>query len=107
LPHRIQPVRRRATTYGYDKAGNRTEAGSTTYTFNALNQLTEASDDTTYSYDGAGRMTGKSNGTEETSYKWNLLDQLVGVEAGAEAVGWGAGSNAWTALVFRSPTTAT
>jgi RHS repeat-associated protein len=73
-----------ATSYGYDKAGNRTEAGSTTYAFNALNQLTEASDGTTYSYDGAGRMTGKAKGAEETSYEWSPLDHLAKVEGPTE-----------------------
>ncbi len=77
-----------ATTYGYDKAGNRTEAGGTTYAFNALNQLTESSDGTTYSYDGAGRMIGKANGSEETSYEWEPLDHLVKVEGPSETASY-------------------
>jgi len=77
---RYDPPGEGSTAYGYDKAGNRTEAGGTTYTYNALNQLTEASDGTTYGYDGAGRMTGRAKGAEETTYEWNPLDQLTGVE---------------------------
>ena len=69
-----------ATSYGYDAAGNRTEAGGTTYSFNALNQLTEDSAGTTYSYDGAGRLAGEINGSEETSFGWDPLDHLAKVE---------------------------
>jgi len=76
----FNPVGEGATTYGYDKAGNRTEAGLTTYAFNALNQLTEASDGTTYGYDGAGRLTSVAKGEEETTYGWNLFDHLATVE---------------------------
>ncbi len=77
-----------ATSYGYDKAGNRTEAGGTTYSFNALNQLTEASDGTTYSYDGAGRMIDKVKGSEETSYAWEPLDHLAKVEGSSETASY-------------------
>ena len=69
-----------STTYGYDAAGNRTEAGGTTYTFNALNQPTEDSAGTTYSYDGAGRLTAEVNGPEETTYAWDPFDHLAKVE---------------------------
>jgi len=69
-----------ATAYGYDTAGNRVEAGATTYKYNALNQLTSASDGTTYSYDSAGRMTGMENESEETTYEWDLFDHLAKAE---------------------------
>jgi len=78
-----------ATSYGYDKVGNRTEAGPTTYGFNALNQLTESSNGTTYSYDGAGRLIGKVKGAEETSYDWNPLDHLAKVESPTETASYG------------------
>ncbi|HET8956554.1 MAG TPA: DUF6531 domain-containing protein [Solirubrobacterales bacterium] len=68
------------TSYGYDAAGNRTEAGGITYTFNALNQPTESSTGTTYSYDGDGRLTGEINGTEETTFAWDPFDHLAKVE---------------------------
>lgn len=67
-----------ATAYGYDAAGNRTEAGGTTYTFNALNQATESSTGTTYSYDGAGRLAAEVSGPEETTYGWDAFDHLDG-----------------------------
>jgi RHS repeat-associated protein len=69
-----------ATTYGYDAAGNRTEAGGITYAFNALNQPTEASTGTSYSYDAAGRLTGEVNGSEETTFAWDPFDHLAKVE---------------------------
>jgi RHS repeat-associated protein len=69
-----------STSYAYDAAGNRTSAGGMTFSFNALNQLTSSSNGTTYSYDGAGRMIGKIEESEETTYKWNLLDHLASVE---------------------------
>jgi RHS repeat-associated protein len=69
-----------ATSYGYDAAGNRTEAGGTTYTFNALNQPTESSTGTTYSYDGDGRLGSEVNGAEETTFAWDPFDHLAKVE---------------------------
>ena len=39
----LNPLGEGSTGYGYDKAGNRTEAGGLTYSFNALNQLIESS----------------------------------------------------------------
>ncbi len=73
-----------STGYDYDEAGNRTEAGSTTYSYNVLNQLTSASNGTTYSYDGAGRVTGIEKGAEETTYEWDPLDHLVKAEGPSE-----------------------
>ena len=69
-----------STTYAYDAAGNRTEAAGTTYAFNALNQPTESSAGTTYSYDGAGRLSAEVNGSEETTYAWDPFDHLAKVE---------------------------
>jgi RHS repeat-associated protein len=75
-----------STTYGYDVAGNRTAAGSTAYTFNALNQLTEDSTGTAYSYDGAGRLTGEVSGSEETTFAWDPLDHLAKAETSSGTV---------------------
>ena len=75
-----------STSYGYDAAGNRTEAGGTTYTFNALNQLTESSTGNTYSYDEAGRLTAEANGPEETIFAWDPFDHLAKVEGPGGAV---------------------
>ncbi len=73
-----------STSYSYDAAGNRIEAAATTYSYNALNEPTESSDGTTYAYDGAGRMTEKVKGEEETTYSWDLLDHLAKVEGPTE-----------------------
>jgi RHS repeat-associated protein len=68
------------TTYGYDAASNRTEARGITYSFNALNQPTESSTGTTYSYDSDGRLTGEINEAEETTFAWDPFDHLAKVE---------------------------
>jgi RHS repeat-associated protein len=75
-----------STAYAYDAAGNRTQAGATTYVFNALNQPTESSAGTTYSYDGAGRLTTEVNGSEETAFAWNPFDHLAKVEGAGGTV---------------------
>jgi RHS repeat-associated protein len=77
-----------STAYGYDKAGNRTEAGGTIYEYNALNQLVKASDGTTYSYDGAGRMTAKESEAGKTSYEWDLFDHLAKAEGPSETASY-------------------
>jgi RHS repeat-associated protein len=77
-----------STSYGYDEAGNRTEAGGITYGFNSLNQLTEASDGTTYGYDEAGRMIAKESEAGKTNYKWDLFDHLAKVEGPTETVNY-------------------
>jgi RHS repeat-associated protein len=70
-----------STTYGYDAAGNRTAAGGVAYSFNTLNQLTEDSTGTTYSYDGDGRLIGEVNGSEEKTFAWDRLDHLAKAES--------------------------
>ena len=77
------------TSYEYDKAGNRTKAGGTTYSYNALNQLTESSGGTAYDYDGAGRMKERVKGLEKTTYSWDLLDHLAKVEGPTETTSYG------------------
>ncbi|HEX5928969.1 MAG TPA: DUF6531 domain-containing protein [Solirubrobacterales bacterium] len=75
-----------STGYAYDPAGNRTEAGATTYSFNELNQLIGASGGTTYDYDEAGRLTEVSQGETATTYGWNVLDELIGVDNGVQEI---------------------
>jgi RHS repeat-associated protein len=77
-----------STSYGYDAAGNRTSAEGTTYTYNALNQLTESSDGATYGYDGAGRMTSRTKEAKETIYEWDLFDHLASVEGPSGATSY-------------------
>jgi RHS repeat-associated protein len=72
-----------STTYGYDPAGNRTSVGSTTYSFNALDELTEDSAGTAWSYDGDGRLATVDSEAGTTSYSWDPLGQLAGVEGPA------------------------
>ncbi|HEU4705601.1 MAG TPA: RHS repeat-associated core domain-containing protein, partial [Solirubrobacterales bacterium] len=77
-----------STAYAYDAAGNRTEASGTTYTYNALNQLTGSSDGTTYGYDSAGRLTNEAKESEKTTYTWDPLDHLAKVEGPTETASY-------------------
>ncbi|HEU5104991.1 MAG TPA: right-handed parallel beta-helix repeat-containing protein [Solirubrobacterales bacterium] len=75
-----------STSYGYDAAGNRTEADGVTYGFNALNQLTSASDGRTYDYDAAGRLIEVDSGEQATTYGWSPLDELEDIDDGTQPV---------------------
>ncbi len=72
----------REVTYQYDGVGNRitvTDDGVTTaYTMNDLNQYTQAGN-TTYSYDADGNMTGKTDATGTTIYDYDVENRLIGV----------------------------
>jgi RHS repeat-associated protein len=72
-----------STSYGYDPAGNRIEAGATSYSFNDLNQLTNASNGTTYDYDDAGRLIEVNQGEASMTYDWSVLDELASADTGA------------------------
>jgi RHS repeat-associated protein len=72
--------------YAYDPAGNRTQAGSVTSTFDALNELTGSSDGTSYDYDGAGRMIERTTASQTTAYSWDALDQLVEIDEAANPI---------------------
>jgi RHS repeat-associated protein len=73
-------------SWTYGPAGRRashtTSAGTTTYDWNSLGQLTAATPAsgpaTTYSYDAAGRRTTQTDGTLTTTYKWDPAGDLVG-----------------------------
>jgi len=75
-----------STAYDYDPAGNRTEAGATTFSFNDLNQLIAASNGTTYDYDDAGRLVEITQGEANTTYGFNALDELTDVNTGAQEI---------------------
>lgn len=68
----------------YDAAGNRTSqtvnSATTTYQYNALDQLTSAGA-VTYLYNGRGDMTKITNGSNITNYTYNAADQLTNVTA--------------------------
>jgi RHS repeat-associated protein len=73
----------RAITYTYDAAGNRTvvadsQAGTTTFTFDNLNEVTAAGT-TTYGYDADGNRTSMTDGSGTTTYSWDDLNQLTSV----------------------------
>lgn len=80
---------------GYDDYGNQTslddpDAGLTTYQYDALHRIISQTDArgyvTTFSYDGAGRMTQKTAGGSTTSYTYatsgNGAGQLASVQKG-------------------------
>jgi RHS repeat-associated protein len=75
-----------STGYDYDPAGNRIEVGATTYSFNDLNQLTSASNGTTYDYDNAGRLIEVDQGEADTTYGWNVLDEMMGAGTGTQEI---------------------
>jgi RHS repeat-associated protein len=77
-----------STAYDYDPAGNRIEAGATTYSFNSLNQLTSASNGTAYDYDDAGRLTEVDQGEASAAYGWRVLDELTRVDTGSEEINY-------------------
>ena len=70
--------------FTYDGAGNRNSmtvnTSTTNYTFNALDQLTNAGA-VTYNYNGRGDMTKITNGSNITNYTYDAADQLTNVTA--------------------------
>jgi RHS repeat-associated protein len=95
----IDPLERK-TTRTFDAAGNlltRTdpEGRTTTYGYDKANRLKEVSysaepaQDTTFSYDEDGNLTGMVDGTGTSTYEYDQLDRLTHSEDGAgETVGW-------------------
>ena len=67
-------------TYAYDNVSNRilkTENGvETTYTYNALNQLT-AETGVTYQYDDAGNLIATTSSGKSASYTYNAENKLI------------------------------
>ena len=84
----FDPPAAAAVGYAYDAAGNRTAAGSVTYTYNALNQLTSDSTGSDYGYDGAGRLVDETNGSQATAYAYDALDQLIEVDDGSDPIAY-------------------
>ncbi|MEA5367216.1 LamG-like jellyroll fold domain-containing protein [Amycolatopsis sp., V23-08] len=74
---RLTSVTRGATTttYGYDGAGNRTQAGSATATYNERNQLV-SNGSATYTYTARGTLTSKTSGGTTTGYTYDAFGQL-------------------------------
>ena len=78
-----------STTHAYDAVGNRKtvtdSSGTTTYTYDAANQLHTSVDPmgvhTTYTYDGAGNLVSKNVGGTVTTHVYNGPNRLVGVQS--------------------------
>lgn len=94
----------RATSYAYDGAGNRltlvdaqSPAQTTTYTYDAANQLTAISysDGRTpnvsqITYDADRQRTGMTDGTGASSWVWDSLHRMTSSTSGAgQTVGYG------------------
>lgn len=75
-----------STSYDYDDAGNRTQAGAKTFSYNALNELTSDSTGTSYTYDGAGRLTEIDDGSTTTDMSYDALDQMIGIDDGTSPI---------------------
>ncbi len=71
-----------SVAYGYDDHGNRIGAGSVSFDFNDLNQLTSDSVGNDYIYDDAGRLVEQSDGTTTKTWDWDALDQLSVLDDG-------------------------
>ncbi len=67
------------TSYTYDKDGRRTAAGTTTYEWNAANELaklTSSGTSTTYTYDGAGDRLSATSGGQTTTFAYDTNNTL-------------------------------
>jgi RHS repeat-associated protein len=71
-------------TYVYDKAGNRISKDGVTYTVNAVNELTQLSDGTSFTYDENGNMVSKTTGTDYWDYTYDYSNRLTRVEKNQE-----------------------
>lgn len=80
-----QLVKVGATDYSYDRDGKLLSDGTTTYTWNARQQLTAAGagdNRTTYLYDGQGRRIGKTRGGATTGYLHDGPNVALELKAG-------------------------
>ena len=66
-------------TYTYDTTGNRLTKGSLSYTYNAANQLVSASDGTSYTYDLAGNLRTRVK-SGQTTYSWDGVGRLIRID---------------------------
>ncbi len=81
LSHRLLAIRgSQSRRFTYDPAGNTTQAGGTTFTFDASNRLSQANvggKTATYTYNGLGARVLKTVGGETTVFHYNLRGQLL------------------------------
>ena len=66
-------------TYTYDATGNRLTKGGVSYSYNAANQLTSASDGTTYAYDKAGNLRTRTK-SGQTTFTWDAAGRLIRID---------------------------
>jgi len=72
------------TTYGWDNAGNRTQAGSATYTYDQRNELASGPQGS-YSWDAEGNLTSITAGSGVvTSYTYDGFDRVASATAGGQ-----------------------
>jgi len=74
-------------TCSYDKLGNRITKDGVTYIINTVNEVTELSDGTSFTYDSNGNRTGKTKGTDTWVYTYDHANRLTKVEKNSEALG--------------------
>ncbi|HEU5158949.1 MAG TPA: DNRLRE domain-containing protein, partial [Streptosporangiaceae bacterium] len=65
-----------ATSYGWDAAGNRTQAGAATYTYDERNRLL-AGGGTTYSYTARGTLASQTSGGTTKTLAFDAFDHLI------------------------------
>jgi YD repeat-containing protein len=76
---KLEHRRTEVTSYAYDLNGNQTAEGSTHYSYNLENKLTQVVDKhekVSYSYTGEGLMNTRSTHSETTSYAWDTSSEL-------------------------------
>ena len=72
----------RVDGYGYDAAGNVSQIGSTTYTYDAENRLIGAGSNASYVYDGEGRRIRKTLSGTSVDYLYDLGSHVVAEMSG-------------------------
>ncbi|MEV0726977.1 LamG-like jellyroll fold domain-containing protein [Micromonospora purpureochromogenes] len=69
------------TAYAYDDSGNRTQAGTKTFTYDARNQLMTQSDGSTYAYTARGTLRQATVGTVTYATSTDAFGQVQSQEA--------------------------
>jgi RHS repeat-associated protein len=76
---KLRHRRTEVTNYAYDLNGNEASEGSTHYSYNLENKLTQVVDKhekVSYSYTGEGLMLARSTHSETTTYAWDTSSEL-------------------------------
>jgi YD repeat-containing protein len=67
--------------------GNRTAKDGVTYTVNAVNEITQLSDGTSFIYDANGNRTQKTVGTDTWVHTYDYANRLTEVKKNSEVLG--------------------